>query len=99
MRKILFAAVALSFAGTGLAAADGAALFASKCVACHAKDGKGSAVGKKMGAKDLAEEMKEPEKEIVADITNGKNKMPAFKGKLTPEEIQAVAKYVKNGLK
>ena len=97
MRKILFAAVALSLAGTGLAA-DGAALYASKCAACHAKDGKGSPVGKKMGAPDISA-TKDDEKKIEGVIENGKGKMSAFKGKLSPEEIQAVAKYVKGGLK
>jgi cytochrome c6 len=98
MTKILVAAVTLSFAGPALAV-DAAALFASKCAACHGKDGKGTEAGKKMGAKDLALEQKEPVKEIAGDIANGMRKMPAFKGKLTPEEIDALAKYVKAGLK
>ena len=98
MTKILLAAVALSLVRPALAV-DTAALFATKCAACHGKDGKGTAAGKKMGAKDLAEEVKEPEKEIAEDIASGKGKMPAFKGKLSPEEIQALAKYVKAGLK
>ena len=97
MRKILFAAVALSLAGTGLAA-DAAALYQAKCVACHAKDGKGSAVGKKMGAPDLTT-LKASEKEIANVVENGKGKMTAFKGKMSPDEIQAVSKYVKSGLK
>jgi cytochrome c6 len=98
MRKFLFAAVVLSLAGPALAV-DAAALFASKCASCHGKDGKGSAVGLKMGAKDLAEAKKDSEKEIVGAITNGKGKMAAFKDKLSAEEIQALAKYVKGGLK
>jgi mono/diheme cytochrome c family protein len=52
-----------------------------------------------MGAKDLAEAKKDSEKEIVGAITNGKGKMAAFKDKLSAEEIQALAKYVKGGLK
>jgi cytochrome c6 len=97
MKKILIAAVALSFAAPALAV-DAAALFASKCAACHGKDGTGSPVGKKMGAKDLTKD-KDSQAEIAATITNGKGKMTAFKGKLTPEEIDALAKYVKGGLK
>jgi cytochrome c6 len=97
MRKIVFVAVALSLSGTVLAA-DAAALFASKCQACHGKDGKGTAVGKKMGAEDLTK-VKDSEAELAKEITNGKGKMPAFKEKLSADEIQALAKYVKAGLK
>jgi cytochrome c6 len=97
MKKLVIAAVVLSFAGPALAA-DAAALFASKCAACHGKDGKGSPVGKKMGAEDLTK-VKESEAKLVATITDGEKKMPAFKGKLSPEEIDALAKYVKAGLK
>ena len=36
-----------------------------------------------------------PPKSLVVDrVTNGKGVMPSFKAKLTPEQIQAVAKYV-----
>ncbi len=97
MKRILFAIVAVSFAGTALAA-DAAALFGSKCAACHGKDGKGTAVGQKMGAKDITA-LKESEDAIAAVITNGKGKMSAYKEKLSPDEIQALAKFVKGGLK
>jgi len=97
MKRILFAIVAVSFAGTALAA-DAATLFASKCAACHGKDGKGTAVGQKMGAKDITA-LKGSEAELVKDISNGKGKMPAYKDKLSADEIQALAKFVKGGLK
>jgi cytochrome c6 len=95
MKRILFALAALSLAG---AAHADAALFQSKCAACHGKDGKPSAVGQKMGAKDLTT-VKESEKEIAATITNGKGKMPAYKDKLTDAQIESLAKYIKGGLK
>lgn len=98
MRKLLVAAVVLSLAVPALAL-DAAALYTSRCAVCHGKDGKGSAAGKKMGARDLAEERKEPEQEIAEDIANGKGRMPPFKGKLSADEIQALARFVKNGLK
>ena len=50
--KLLIAAVLVSLAGPALAA-DPAALYGNKCNACHGKDGKGTSVGKKMGAPDL----------------------------------------------
>lgn len=97
MKKTLLAALTLSIAAPALAA-DGAALFASKCAVCHGKDGKGSPAGKKMGAHDLTAE-KHSAAEVTKVVENGKGKMTAFKGKLTPEEIQAVSKYVAGGLK
>jgi cytochrome c6 len=31
---------------------------------------------------------------IISQVTNGKNAMPAFKGKLNPQQIEDVASYV-----
>lgn len=95
MKRILFALAALSIAG---AAHADAALYAKKCASCHGKDGKPSAVGKKMGAGDLTA-TKLSESEIVGVISGGKGKMTAYKDKLTEAEIQSLAKYVKGGLK
>lgn len=96
MKKLVIAAVAISLAGPALAA-DAAALYGAKCAVCHGKDGTGSPAGKKLGAPDLAKS--KDEAKIAAAIADGKGKMTAFKGKLSPEEIAAVAKYVKAGLK
>ena len=93
--RILFALAALSLAG---AARADAALYAQKCASCHGKDGKATAVGKKMGAHDLTG-TKLSEKEIADLISAGKGKMTAYKEKLTPEQIASLAKYVKGGLK
>jgi cytochrome c6 len=97
MKRILVALAAASLA-TSAVAADAATLFASKCAACHGKEGKGTAVGQKMGAKDLMA-VKATEEELAAVITNGRGKMSAFKDKLSADEIKALAKYVKGGLK
>ena len=75
-------------------AEDAAALYKSKCQACHGPDGKGSAAGQKMGAKPFSES-KSSDKEL-ADITkNGKGKMPKFDGKLTDDQINDLVKYIK----
>ncbi len=100
--KRMVAALTLVLAfGVGSARAEDAkALFAQKCAACHGADGKGgTAMGKKLGAKDLtAVKLSEPE--IAATITNGKPpKMTPYKDKLSGDQIQALAKYVKGGLK
>ncbi len=91
----LAAALAVVFLATAARAEDGAALFAQKCAMCHGKDGKGSPVGQKMGAKDLTT-LKLGEGEIEKTVENGKGKMTAFKGKLSPEQITAVATYGKH---
>lgn len=99
MKRLALAVVVLAAASLARADAPAAELFAKKCAVCHGKDGKGSAGGLKMGVKDLSTEGKESEAEIAKDISNGKGKMPAFKGKLTDAEIQSLAKFVKAGLK
>ena len=52
----------------------------------------------KMGVKDISA-LASSEDEIEKVIESGKGKMSAFKGKLTDAEIEALAKYVKAGLK
>jgi len=97
MKRLLFAIAALSLAGTTVAA-EASQLYAGKCGACHGKDGKGTIVGKKMGAPDLTT-LKDSEAEIAGVISNGKGKMTPYKDKLSADEIQALAKFVKAGLK
>jgi cytochrome c6 len=97
MKRILFALVTLSLV-TAARADDAAALYAKRCASCHGKDGKGTPVGQKMGAKDLTA-TKESEEALANTIANGKGKMTPYKGKLTDAEIQSLAKYVKAGLK
>ncbi len=97
MKRILLSLAILSLAAAARAD-DTAALFAKKCAMCHGKDGKGSPVGVKMGAKDLTA-TKLSEADVEGVIANGRGKMTPNKGKLTDAEIQALAKYVKAGVK
>ncbi len=71
-------------------------LFKSKCAGCHGADGRGSSIGKKMGAHDFtsAEVQKMSDAELTDIITNGKNKMPKY-GALKPEEIQGLVAYIR----
>ncbi len=93
--------LAVSLAVPARAADDAKGLFAQKCAACHGPDGKGQTpMGKKLGAKDLSGEAKEPLDELVKDIADGKPpKMAAYKGKLSDEQIKALAAFIKGGLK
>jgi cytochrome c6 len=77
---------------------DGAAIYKGKCAMCHGPDGAGqTATGKAMKVRDLrsADVQKETEKDLTAVVTDGKGKMPPYKGKLTDAEIAAVVKYIK----
>ena len=89
---------ALASASSAFAAADGAAVFKAKCAMCHGADGSASTgMGKSMGLKPLSspEVQKMSGADLTALVTNGKGKMPAYKGKLSDDEISAVVKYVK----
>ena len=64
---------------------------------CHGADGSASSgMGKSMGLKALGspEVQKMSDADMTTLVTNGKGKMPAYKGKLSDEEISAVVKYV-----
>ncbi len=99
MKRIAAVVAALVLAAPALVRAEEAAqLFAQKCASCHGKDGKGTPVGKKMGAQDLTT-LKASEADLEKAITDGKGKMPAYKGKLAEAQIKSLATYVKGGLK
>lgn len=97
MKKLIvgMSLAALMMAGT-MAFAAGADDYKAKCVMCHGADGTG-AMAKKMGSKDLnSPEVKAmSEADIAKVITDGKGKMTGFKGKLSDDQIKAVADYVK----
>jgi cytochrome c6 len=80
-------------------AQDGASLFKSKCAACHAPDGSGSgAMGKQLGVTDLRADavQKQTDAQINESITNGKGtKMPAYKGKITDDQITGLVGYIR----
>lgn len=75
-------------------AADGAAIFKTKCAMCHGADG--SKENPAMGTKSLAgpEIQKLSDAQLTEAITKGKGKMPAYAGKLSDEEIKAVVAFV-----
>jgi cytochrome c6 len=78
--------------------ADGAATYKAKCAMCHGPDGAGqTAMGKNMKLRDLgsAEVQKATDAEWTKLITDGKGKMPAYKGKLSDAEIKAVIAFMR----
>jgi cytochrome c6 len=90
--------VAIVLALGASARADGAGDFKAKCAMCHAADGSGStATGKTLKVRDLgsADVQGQTDAQLTAIITDGKNKMPAYKGKLTDDQIKGLVTYVR----
>lgn len=95
----LAAALAFGAATHARAQDDVAALYKSKCQACHGADGKGdTAAGKKLGTKDFRspEVAKMSDAELFDITKKGKEKMPAYDKKLTDDQIQALVKYIRS---
>jgi len=88
--------VVLSFS-LSAQAQNAADTYKAKCAMCHGPDGTGSAMGKKMGAHDFTgpEVQKMSDADLTNVITNGKNKMPAYAGKLKPEDINGLVAYIR----
>jgi len=96
---VLLSLLALAVSGS-LRAQDGPTLFKTKCAACHGPDGSGNTtMGKSLGAKDLAsaEVQKQSDAQLTDSITNGMlgGKMPAYKGKLTDDQIKSLVGYIR----
>ena len=91
--------LALAFAfSTKSVAADAAADFKAKCATCHGASSAGdTAMGKTLKLRDLgsADVQKESDADLNSAITNGKNKMPKYDGKLTKDQISDLVKYIR----
>jgi mono/diheme cytochrome c family protein len=76
--------------GEQAAGPDGKTLFTENCAGCHTLQDAGTA-----GTSGPDLDTLKPSAAVVdKQVTNGGAVMPPFKGKLTPEEIQAIADYV-----
>ena len=79
-------------------ALSGQKIFEEHCKRCHAADGSSNTfIGRRWKIPDLRSDkvQKLSVEERIEIITQGKEKMPAHKNKLTPEEILAVEGYVR----
>ncbi len=78
---------------------DARGLFAENCVTCHGKNGRAHTFhGWFVGAQNFANlewQMGTTDGQIVNAIKAGPGLMPAFANKLSPSEIEALAKYVR----
>ena len=98
-RLFLVLGFAIVFTAITSSAADQTAqdLYKSKCQGCHGPAGKATAMGKKLGAKDFQDPAvaSASKADWVKITTNGQGKMPAYKGKLTDEQISDLVSYIK----
>ncbi|MBD2328296.1 cytochrome c6 PetJ [Alkalinema sp. FACHB-956] len=100
LRKLFLGLIAIvatiSFALPAYAAdtAAGAKVFAANCAACHAGGRNAVNPTKTLQQADLDQYGMASAEAIIKQVTNGKNAMPAFGGKLQPEQIENVAAYV-----
>jgi cytochrome c6 len=93
---VAFALFAIAFSSPALAgdAASGAKIFSANCAACHAGGNNVIMAKKNLKKEALAEYGMNSVAAIVTQVTNGKNAMPAFGGRLSAAQIEDVATYV-----
>lgn len=98
MMVVTLSLAILFLAGSVLAQGDAAKIYQGKCVACHAADGTGSSIGKRMGTTDFhsPDVQKESDSELAGAIAKGKNKMPGYEKSLKPDEIKGLAAYCRS---
>lgn len=78
---------------------DAIKVYRNNCQKCHGADGKRTTRGEALGAPDFTDASWQDsisDSEIVEAMTNGKNKMPSWKGELTAKEILAVGKFIRS---
>ena len=98
LRLMLGLAAVPRLAAQAAAAPDGKALYNKSCKSCHGAQGvPPAALAKKMKTPviDGAYLSKVSDDSMVAVMANGTKNMKPMKGKATPEELAAIAKYTR----
>jgi mono/diheme cytochrome c family protein len=91
--------LAAAAATTALAQSSGADTYKAKCQSCHGAEGTPNpGIAKMMGVKPASDPSVKSLSEavMITDTTNGKGKMPAFKGKLTESQIKDSVAYFRS---
>lgn len=80
-------------------------IYSEKCIRCHKEDGTGGVTdieGVKIKAPDLTQDKfkKEPDSEFIEAIEKGypDDGMPAFKGKISDEDIKNLVKLIRRDI-
>jgi mono/diheme cytochrome c family protein len=81
--------------------ANARAIFKKSCEGCHREDGTGGLKevdGKKLKVPNLREghALNHPDDDFIKQITKGGDGMPAFKDKLSPEQMNELVKFIRH---
>lgn len=90
--------VAAFTAGPAFAQAPGADTYKAKCAMCHGADGLAATpTGKSLKVISFKspEKIKASDAQLIASTKTGKDRMPAYKDKLTDAQISDVIKFVR----
>jgi mono/diheme cytochrome c family protein len=91
-------ALTVSVGSAKAADSSAAGTYKTNCVACHAANGRGSAVGKSLHAADLhsPQVQQQSDAQLADVITHGRGNMPAFGNSLSKVQIDALVKYLRS---
>jgi mono/diheme cytochrome c family protein len=98
LNRIAIVVLAAAIGIPAFAQNDGAEVYKAKCAMCHGADGLGATpAGKAMKAVSFKDPslVKASDAELITAASKGKNKMPAYEGKLTDAQIKAVIGYLR----
>lgn len=87
---------------TGFAQSSGQAVYKAKCQSCHGAQGvPNPGIAKMMGVKPATDPAVKANSaaQMIAITTNGKAKMPGFKGKLSEAQIKDSVDYFRTFMK
>jgi mono/diheme cytochrome c family protein len=86
------------FASPSRGQSAGETLFKGKCAMCHGPGGQGDVpMGKKLSIPSLAspDVQKQSDAQLTEAVSKGKNKMLAYDGKLSKEQIAQLVAYIR----
>ena len=95
---LFFSVVQFNLSNTFAGKIDYKKIYKNECRKCHERDGKGTKRGKKLGVPNFTDakwQASVTDEQLIKSITNGKKKMPKQEGRLSPEEIKAMVKYIR----
>jgi len=99
-RSLVILAAGVCITGyLGFAQSAGQATYRAKCQSCHGSTGiPYPGIAKTLGVKPISdpEVQKHSETEMIKVTEEGKGKMPAYKGKLTDEQIKDAVSYFRS---
>lgn len=93
-------AAALALLLSTYARADGGSeTYKARCSACHGVHGTGDTmIGKNLKLRSLSstEAQNHSDEDLFSIISKGKNKMPAFNSKLSPDQIRGLVHHIRS---